>query len=686
MDKTKKINYRWIFFAFLAFLFGIVMARKLYVNADTMTIVTVLVAFVMFIALMIFYRKFLTILLVLAFFFFGNGCFFLSYHLYVGRDYSGPCAIVGRISDDLEFEKGTFSGVLEDCSINGEAVKNITFSILGCEDDYLKPGDQIAYESTVSRVKLFELGSFNNWIRDDVLYQSEAYCSQVTVVGYHLNFDESFRLKIKNMLFENMSEEGAGVCYAMLFGDKSQVGDEIKIAVTGAGVIHLLTVSGLHVGFLLGFVLAILKLFKLRRLSSTIIATIFLMLYNILCGFTPSIMRASIMAVVMMLARLSGREYDGLTALSVSGFITLFIQPLFAYDLGFLMSYFCVMSIFMLHKPLSKFLGRFLNYRIAGYISLSISAQIGVLPFIAEMYRGVNLLSFFANLIIVPIFSFLYPLLFLIILLSLILPLAKALVLFDFALTGIVYISKFFSLTIGIVYLKPFVPLLSLSIFSIIFVISRYFMVKTSNKCLILCFLSILLAVSAVLSVYPLPSTRDAFTIKTNFSNAVILQSKTQTLIVNDSFRNYDIDDYLYRNKIYLDYAVEFEMPSSKQVDYYHEKGVDKVITFSGESDKFVSVVEGEQTFGDFKISYQNELGLDMIKIIFDDVWFCFARNQDLSYNKDEIQDYIISNGFDLFVLDEWYVYRSNGGIISKLTNENLSFKFDDFCTVRGID
>ena len=179
-----------------------------------------------------------------------------------------------------------------------------------------------------------------------------------------------------------------------------------------AGISHILVVSGLHVGFLVGMIFGLLRLLKLKRIPSTIITFIILLLYNIVCGFSPSVVRASIMAIVLMLSKVFGGEYDGLNSLGLAGFITLLIQPLFVFDYGFLMSYGCVAAIYLLCPTLTKLFRKFLPRKAGDLIAVSISASLGFLPFLAMFASKVNLLSPFINLLIVPIFSIFFPISF----------------------------------------------------------------------------------------------------------------------------------------------------------------------------------------------------------------------------------------------------------------------------------
>jgi len=389
--KSKVLHFRYVFYPFMALLFGLVVSRKLFAG-DILTCVIVPLLFVGLAVFCIFFRKFKPLILLSIFFLLGNGIYFLGLVCYDCKDYEGENIVIGRVTDDIrEYEYSTMYK-LDSVLINGEGAKNIYLYVSGGE--MLEAGDKVTFSGEVEKIKLFELGSFNStYLRNNIGYTANAKFADITVVDKNLKFDESLRISVKKMLYANMSEENAAISYAVLFGDKYDIPHATKDIYRNAGIIHILTVSGLHVGFLISLIYFFLGLCRIKRLYTTIITAVILLLYNIICGFAPSIVRASIMAMVIMLSKLSGKEYDSLNSLGLAVFIILAINPLYAFDSGFLMSFFCVTSIFMLNPPLSKMLKKIMPNSVATYISLSISAQIGILPFVASFFQNLNFLS-----------------------------------------------------------------------------------------------------------------------------------------------------------------------------------------------------------------------------------------------------------------------------------------------------
>ena len=195
------------------------------------------------------------------------------------------------------------------------------------------------------------------------------------------------------------------------------------------------------------------------------------------------------MAIMFMLSKLLYRKYDGLSCLGLAGFVLCLTRPLTGLDIGFQMSVFCVMAIFVLMPILTNLFKKVVPEKIASLLAVSISSQVGILPMLCLMGGKINLLSVFANLIIVPTFSLLYPVLFVISMLGTFLPfLGKLLIVLDFAFIAIFAIASFFALSPLKINLKEMDFAKVLLFYLIFFVLSDYFMVFPKERSLIYVF------------------------------------------------------------------------------------------------------------------------------------------------------------------------------------------------------
>lgn len=601
----KFLNFRYPFYCFLALLFGAVVAKGLYAGVvETIIIVGVALLFVAIMSVC--YRKFLPLLMIIVFFFVGNGTFFLGMTSFDNKEYEGEVAVVGRVTDTLFTSEENYSNVLlEDVSIDGEKAKNVRLFVYGNGD--VEVGDILAFSSTVEAVKPFNLGVFNlTSYRNKIGYSSSANFSDIVITEGNMKLDESFRSSVKEALLGNMNERNAYIAYAVLFGDQSGIDDEVDEVYRNSGIVHVLTVSGLHIAFIVGALMLLLKLFKGNKFLSLAIISIVLLFYCYLCGFTPSVVRATIMAIVLLLSRICNRPYDGLNSLAIAGFVIVCFSPLSTVDVGFLMSFFCVMFILLLAKPFTKLLSFVMPRKVASVMAVSISAQIGILPFTASFFSSFNFLSVFANLLVIPIFSIIFPALFVLAFLLSFMPfLGPVLVVFDYAFDLVFIIASFFSSTTLQVPLKPFSLSISTLIVIFFFTLSSFFVVKGIGRLLVCSSVAFMLVLSLIVPYLP----------TNNFTSVSFVESYSGEMIVltsKDGGTLYYGDDYYYQTFSSQDrsYAVDYYLSESINLataDIWKDYGAEVLLSLDADSsdESQYSVSETPLQVGAFRVSYK---------------------------------------------------------------------------------
>ena len=546
MQTEKKIfNSRPIFYGFLALWLAIASTKFLF-SGDVSYLVLIISSFALFFVYCIFKSRYISMIVVIFAFLFGVGWYFVGANAFEGQTYENICQVEGRIADDLQVVKNNKStmayAVLKDVKINGETQKNINISIQLSSKSDVKVGDILKFEAEVENIKLFTLGSFNNGnYRDNAPYKVYIKSENLEKTGSYLTVDEKLRLSIKDTLFENMGEQYGAVGYAVLFGNKDDVSFEIKDAFKSAGVIHILTVSGLHISFLITLIGWILKKCRLRGWLNFFICFCFLFLYAFMCGFSPSVIRAGIMGLVLLFANLSGKCYDSLNSLGLAGVITLMIFPLFALDVGFLMSYGCVWAIFVISPWLTKLFKKIFPKFIAESFAISISASIGILPGLASIYGTQNFFSFFVNLLVVPLFSVVYPVLFLFSFFTLLLPfMGFMLKACAFGFDIIFKISEFFANTIFVTNLVPISIMVSATAFLGFFLLSKYSMLKKPLKAAVCSVLFVLSATFVVVDNIQKPQTGLAYCFEYGYDSCLLTNSAGKSVFV-------DIDDNAHK-------------------------------------------------------------------------------------------------------------------------------------------
>lgn len=225
--------------------------------------------------------------------------------------------------------------------------------------------------------------------------------------GDDANVFEKTARWIKGVMSTGLDGDAFPLAIALTLGDTSLVGDKIS-AFRFAGIAHVFAVSGLHVGLffaILAFIAKKLGLVRLKRLAFIFIPTLF---YCFLCGFRPSSVRALVMAATVILAEDLGFKRDGLSAIALALIVILMIEPFYLFDTGTRLSFLAVVGIAVLapvFKRGAKPLGT-----VGELLSVTLGATLATLPVLVDMSGYMSLISLFANLLFVPIFSLAYEL------------------------------------------------------------------------------------------------------------------------------------------------------------------------------------------------------------------------------------------------------------------------------------
>ena len=536
MNKASKIlNSRPIFYGFLALLLAISTAKFIFEGNLKYIIFDALILVLVF-AYCLWKKRFKILIFIFAIFTFGLGWFFVGMSSFVGREIKDTVNVVGRISDDIKmsYYDDDATVILKDVRVNSNKIGNIRLTI---SDFDLEIGDVISFTTKLDNVKMFELGTFNlSAYRDRTPYIAQVSSKDISVQGKNkIPFDEKCRMAVKSTLFKNMGKENGAYAYAILFGDKNELSSDIYNSFVYAGIVHLLTTSGLHVSFLIAILAFILKKLHLKIIPNLILCSGFLLFYSYLCGFTPSILRAGLMGLVLFFTRLSGKCYDNLNSLGFSGFLILLFSPLSALDNGFLMSFFCVLSIFMIAPFMIKYLKKIFPKFIAESFAVSISASLGILPFCGRIFANFNFLSFFVNLIVIPIFTIIFPIMFVFSFLCTFLPfLGFMLKLCNFGLDLIKNIADFFGQTKLQTNLKPIDIFVEAGFFITLFAFSGFIIVNKKFRKLIRLSLLVLCGFLYALTYVQLPvGSSIVYGFDGSYSTLILTNSSNESVIVD---------------------------------------------------------------------------------------------------------------------------------------------------------
>lgn len=448
MSKWKFFNFRPLFFVFTILVVSILSVNyvrsKIYLTIAFLfiTLLLVLVYCILHKRVMYFVIAIITICV-------GFSGFYLkkkdveSTHIdFAGKSVYGVVENVTKTVYGREF-------VIKDVKLNGKRV-NTKCSVRLIKNEVLEDfnlGDKVVFVvEDAEELDLFgtEIPNAGN-IRNNIKYSLTT--KEVVHSGSNKTLKDKLQLKIKDNLMKGLDNDKANLMYSSLFGDKSELNSMTKDSFSISGVAHLLAVSGLHVGLIVAILNVILKICKCNKYAKLAIIFAFLIFYCYLCGWSASIVRATIMSIVLLGAPLIFSEYDTLSAISFAGIILLVINPVSLFDISFLLSFMCVFGISMLYPYFTKLLNKIhFNNPMTQILSISIITNFATLFIMLYAFKEINIVGVISNIFILPLFTFVFSCVFVISLLSLIAPfVANLLVMIAPILNLVTLLSRYFA-------------------------------------------------------------------------------------------------------------------------------------------------------------------------------------------------------------------------------------------------
>jgi competence protein ComEC len=215
---------------------------------------------------------------------------------------------------------------------------------------------------------------------------------------------------IRNLEKTNFNKAELNVAIALILGQQQDISPEIIRDYQFAGAVHILSVSGLHVGFILLFVTFLLKPFPNTRRGSFIKLVIILLslsFFGLIAGLAPSVLRSVTMFSFVAIGMYLRRSTNIFHTLLVSILLILLFQPSFLFDVGFQLSYVALFFILWLQPLLAQLWlpkNKIVNY-FWEILTVSFAAQIGAFPLSIYYFHQFPGLFFVTNLVIIPFLS-----------------------------------------------------------------------------------------------------------------------------------------------------------------------------------------------------------------------------------------------------------------------------------------
>ncbi len=417
--------------------------------------------------------------------------------------FAGYFGVYGRVCA-IDSRSGEYRVELDGLTIDGKpAPGKMRVTVTSGDGNIVETlnfGDMLSFAANVRASKLIKNGGVNGTdYRTDTRFYVSVDSRDITVKFGSPRPIEKFLSGIHTLLVDNMGDRYGNIAYSMLTGDKHALDSEISDYYSAVGLGHILAVSGLHIGFVLmvlGFLLS-----KLDKRISAVIMTAAVIGYVVIADFSPSVVRAAVMAAVSSATIFFGGRRDLFSSLLCAACIILSVKPLYAFDVGFLLSFGAIGGIALFANGIRRVLvAHKANNKIGSAVGASVSVSLGILPIQIHYFGSVQILAALVNIVLLPFIT-----------LNFVVTLCLLCVAAIPGCGGILVVGKgLFAALDYVAYGLSFVPLANIHIYArssvfacyaIMFLASEFFMMRRGKPiavlyALIMC--GIIIAVSAV--------------------------------------------------------------------------------------------------------------------------------------------------------------------------------------------
>ncbi len=259
------------------------------------------------------------------------------------------------------------------------------------------------YRRYLSRKGIWGMVSLDRANRVEILGSGERgfYRSRIVI---------PLRRWIRAVFDRTLSGNHQALLAGFLLGETRGISKEVYTMFRDTGTVHLLVVSGSNVWLVVGVVLGALSLLRVPRVPATLLGLVCILLFANLVNNDPPVVRAGIMAGVVMVGSLLYRDVDLINVVSFAGVMILFCRPLFLFDVGFQLSFVSVLGILVLYPRLSALVSKRLSrsrWRLWRWVIMpalvSVSVELALFPILAYYFNTVPTVVVLANVFIVPL-------------------------------------------------------------------------------------------------------------------------------------------------------------------------------------------------------------------------------------------------------------------------------------------
>ena len=333
--------------------------------------------------------------------------------------HSGQCAFSAQILENTQEKANSFQALIhvnksDSTWLQGQ--KLIAYFEKSQEVESLNPGDLIVAKAYVNEItnrgNPYEF-DYKNYLAKQKIY----FSTYIKTANFSKNessqmslfiWAERFRQQLLNQLETSLNNHQAfQVVSALTLGYRDELTQETRAYFTSTGAMHVLAVSGLHVGVIfmcLNWMISFLKRTRIGRIINFFAILAALWCYAMITGFSPSVQRATVMFSFVLVANSLNRSTSIYNSIAASAFFLLLHNPNLIFDVGFQLSYMAVTSIVFFYPRLEKlvYVRNVLLRKIWQLFCVSFAAQIGTFALSIYYFNQFPIYFWLSNFVVIP--------------------------------------------------------------------------------------------------------------------------------------------------------------------------------------------------------------------------------------------------------------------------------------------
>lgn len=342
---------------------------------------------------------------------------------FIGKQYKDSAVVLATLQEPLVEKQNSYKAeatvaVLQNGQLQPTAGRIVIYFKKESSPPLLQYGSQIVFARPLQKIKNagnpggfdYERHSLFHNLFYQVFLSGKDYVvqpqRQINPFRQHLFTAQQWVLNVFKKYIPGKIE--SGMAEALLIGYRNDLDRDIVQRYSNTGVVHIIAISGMHLGLIYWLVLFPFKFFPKRKsvlIFQAIAAIVVLWFFSFLTGASPSILRSAVMFTFIALGEIGGRRSSIYNTLALSALLILLFDPFSLWDVGFQLSYAAVLSIVIFSKAINNWLYVKNKWLRTGWqlIAVTIAAQILTNPLVAYHFHQFPTLFLLTNLVAVPL-------------------------------------------------------------------------------------------------------------------------------------------------------------------------------------------------------------------------------------------------------------------------------------------